>query len=100
MAAQIPTLPPATPSQIVHIVVLTAAVAFISYFGSLVALEFLKITPDEKVFEALKTAGTSTMSFLFGILVNTRVSPKDSKDATPEPAPKDDKKAEAPPVAA
>lgn len=55
----------------------------LSFFGTLVAMQFQHVTPDEKVFEAFKTAGTGAMSFFFGMLVNTRVTkPDDSTVAT------------------
>ena len=51
----------------------------LAFFGGLIALQFYGIEPNDRVFEAFKTAGTSAMSFFFGMLVNTRVT-KETKD--------------------
>lgn len=72
---------------------MTAAAAFLLFMLTLIYMQVFGLVPNQVVFEAFKTAGTSTMSFLFGVLVNTRVPANSpalpaAKTDEPTPAPK------------
>lgn len=63
-----------TPPALINVVVYTAAMLVSVFVGTLAVMQFLKVSPNEQVFEAFKMAGTSAMSFFFGLLVSTRTN--------------------------
>lgn len=73
---------PTTHPKLIFIVVGTAALLAVVFFGALVAMLFLRPDYDERVLNALVTAGTTTMAFLFGVLVNTRTVTPPVSEAT------------------
>lgn len=64
-----------TPSRIISVVIFTAALMSVIFFATLAVLCVTRMEPNERVFTAFTTAGMSAMSFLFGVLVNTRQPP-------------------------
>lgn len=93
---------PTTPHRLVYIVVCTAASLAITFIVVMAVLLFVKPAEaiDEKVFAAFVTAGSNAMSYLFGVLTNTRTQQTPVAESTqvvtttsttPPPTPPDSK---------
>jgi hypothetical protein len=65
---------PTTPHRLVYIVVCTAASMAATFIIVMAVLLFVKAPEaiDDKIFAAFVTAGSNAMSYLFGVLTNTR----------------------------